>query len=69
MTSVTALRDETRDLLIRRPQNVSTQEIADAIGVSTAWLNMFARGKIANPGVVTIETLNRYLKKVMKVTR
>lgn len=66
MPEITTLRDETRELLLNRPQTLKTSTIADDLRVSVAWLNAFARGNIENPGVVTIETLNAYLKKATK---
>lgn len=69
MNEVTTLRDSTRQLLIDRPQSLSTSKIAHDIGVSTAWLTAFARGTIENPGVNTIETLNVYLKNLAKKVR
>lgn len=66
MQEVTKLRDETRELLLNRPASLAVGTIADEIGVSKSWLNSFARGEIGNPGVVTIETLNAYLKKFAK---
>ncbi len=69
MTEVTTLRDSTRQLLVDRPQSLSTAKIAADIGVSTAWLNAFAAGKISDPGVVKIETLNVYLKNLTKKVR
>lgn len=69
MAEVTTLRDETRELLLNRPASLSVGEIAEAIGVSKSWLNAFARGGIDNPGVVTIETLNAFLKKFSKAKK
>ncbi len=66
MAEVTKLRDETRELLLNRPASIDVGTIAEAIGVSKSWVNSFARGDIPNPGVVTIETLNVYLKKFAK---
>lgn len=66
MPEITTLRDETRELLLNRPASLSVGDIADAIKVSKSWLNAFARGDIPNPGVVTVETLNAYLKKCAK---
>lgn len=66
MPEITTLRDETRELLLNRPQTLKSSTIADDLSVSVAWLNAFARGNIENPGVVTIETLNAYLKKAIK---
>lgn len=64
MKEITSLRDATRELLINRPASISPAEVAKAIGVSTSWVNSFARGDISNPGVVTIETLNAFLKNL-----
>lgn len=58
----TALRDETRELLINRPASLPIATIAADLDISEAWLNTFRRGKIENPGVVTICALNAYLK-------
>lgn len=69
MTEVTSLRDETRALLLNRPASVTVGEIAEAIGISKSWLNAFGRGDIQNPGVVTIETLNAFLKKISKAKK
>lgn len=66
MPEITTLRDETRELLLNRPATMTVAVIAEALGISKAWINAFARGDIANPGVVTIETLNAFLKKATK---
>ena len=56
------MRDETRTLLIDRPRSLTYERIALDCGTSVRWLQAFAAGKIDNPGVVTVETLNTYLK-------
>ena len=61
MIEVTTLRDNTRTLLLNRPASLSTAEIAAEIRVSSAWINAFAKGKIKNPGVVTVESLFVFL--------
>lgn len=66
MTNVTNLRDRTRLALNNRPASLPLCEIAVAIRVSESWLRLFSRGKIENPGVVTIETLNEFLKNYKK---
>jgi hypothetical protein len=55
-------RDSTRDLLNNRPASLSISKVAEACDVSEAWLRLFARGKIENPGVATVECLHTYLK-------
>jgi transcriptional regulator with XRE-family HTH domain len=64
MQQITNLRDETRKMLINRPEDVSLNYIADKLDVSATWLSAFARGIIKNPGVVTIETLYCFLKRI-----
>ena len=66
MAEPTALRDETRELLKNRPATLEMKTIAADLSVSVGWLNQFARGKIENPGVVTICALNAYLKNLAK---
>lgn len=63
---ITAFRDETILLLNNRPLSVSTKDIATYLGVTTQWVNQFAKGGINNPGVNTVETLNRFLKDKIK---
>lgn len=63
---VTRLLDETRALFLHRPASLSTSEIVRATGISQTWLSNFANGKTANPGVITVETLNVFLKKARK---
>lgn len=62
----TAWRDETRSLLINRPASLSMNTVCQSVGVSKSWLTAFARGEIENPGVVTVQALNTYLKKHLK---
>ena len=59
----THLREDTIKLFNERSRHLSADKIAEAIGVSVSWLNAFGRRSIANPGVITIETLNAYLKE------
>jgi predicted transcriptional regulator len=44
-------------------------EIARANDVSYSWITKLAQGKIPNPGVLTIERLNSYLRAQSKKTR
>lgn len=64
MPKITTLRDETRTLLANRPASLSLDEVAESTGLTASWLSMFLRGKIPNPGVNYIETLNVYLKNL-----
>ena len=66
MAEPTALRDETRELLKNRPATLEMKTIAADLSVSVGGLNQFARGKIENPGVLTICALNAYLKNLTK---
>ena len=54
-------RDSTRDLLNNRPASLTIAKIAEDCDVSEGWLRLFARGKIENPGVATVECLHKYL--------
>jgi len=66
MANETSWRDSTRDLLNERPASLTIDKIAEDLGYSSAWLRMFARGKIDDPGVCKIQTLNVYLKNYKK---
>lgn len=66
MQKITTLRDETRELLLNRPATLKIQDISEALDVSSSWLNTFARGALADPGVVKIQTLNAYLRNIAK---
>jgi len=66
MAEPTKLRDETRELLQTRPATLEMKTIAADLGVSVGWLNQFSRGKIPNPGVVTICALHTYLTNFKK---
>jgi excinuclease UvrABC nuclease subunit len=61
-----SMRDEALDLLKQymegKPVEKTFATIANEIEVSISWLNHFIKGKINNPGVITIETLVEYLK-------
>lgn len=57
------LRNETRELLITRPLTLTMSKISEETGISKSWLATFSRGDIENPGVVTIQILNAYLKR------
>lgn len=63
MPPVTSLRDETIALYTHRSASLKAATVAEVLGVSVAWLHKFAKREIANPGVVTVETLNRFLKE------
>ncbi|OHD25426.1 MAG: hypothetical protein A2Y38_12760 [Spirochaetes bacterium GWB1_59_5] len=66
MASEQSWRDIARNLLNERPASLKMETIAKDIGVSSAWLRMFARGEINNPGVMTIQELTVYLKNYKK---
>ena len=66
MKEITTLRDETIQLLNVRPVNLTTRIIAKEINTTPRWVNLFIKGEIRNPGVVTIETLNAFLKQEIK---
>lgn len=69
MHITTKLRDETRGLLKNRPASLTNTKIAEDLNISIDWLTKFRDGKIENPGVVTIESLNVYLKNYISKVR
>ena len=66
MEQITTFRDETRELLIKRPNHLSSKYVAEKIGKTPQWVNRFARGDELNPGIIVIETLNAFLKQEIK---
>jgi len=59
-------RDQVREQLNNRPATLKIEDLAEAINVSETWLRLFARGKIPNPGVMTVEALSKYLTNYNK---
>jgi hypothetical protein len=49
-----------------KPLDKTLAEVAKEINVSISWLKLMAKGKIDNPGTVTIETLIEFLKNYNK---
>lgn len=66
MEKITTLRDETIELLRARPAHITSKKIAELLGVNRKWLNLLVSGKIDDPGVNKIQTLNSYLKSEIK---
>ncbi len=62
MTDKPTLLEETRTLLNNRPVSLKTATIAEAVGMSSAWVNYVANGAIDNPGFKTLLKLNEFLK-------
>jgi GTP-sensing pleiotropic transcriptional regulator CodY len=62
MTKLISWRDETISLLKNRPASLTTQTIADELGLTKSWVNLMAAGKIENPGVIHVQKLNEFLK-------
>lgn len=62
MAPVTSFRDTVIAMYNARPAYIKAKEVAAAIGKTPAWLSLFSNGKIPNPGIVTVETLHKYLK-------
>lgn len=56
------LLQRTIDLYSNAPRSLKAKTIAEATGLSEAWLSRFGRGMIANPGVVQVQILHDYLK-------
>lgn len=62
MIKFVSLKEETLELLQNRPASLKIAKISKDLKISVAWLNLFNRGAIENPGILTIEKLNRYIK-------
>lgn len=59
----TYFRDSTLDMLQNRPATLKLKKIAEDTGIPEGWLKIFAQGRIADPSVNRIETLNNYMTK------
>lgn len=57
----TKLRDATMRHLLNRPRTLEFKKIAEDTGLNKFWLESFAKGMIAHPSVVRVETLYEYL--------
>lgn len=58
-----SLRDEAIALYVGRPAYIKPSEVAEAIGRTSEWLRLFSKGKLADPGVVTVEKLVAYINE------
>lgn len=61
MQGTETLLEATHRLLATVPRTVTDTEISQGCGVSISWLCMFKKGKIKNPGIVTVQALHDYL--------
>ncbi len=59
-------RDQVREKFNKRPISAKIEDLAVELGVSESWLRMFGRGKIDNPGIMTVEKLSKLLDKLNK---
>ena len=62
------LLKETKRLIDRHtdeffPNRISNAELCKKVGVQYGWFMTFRRGKIPNPGVVSIQALYDYLSR------
>lgn len=55
------LLQRTIELYQNAPRSLKAKTIAERTGLSEAWISRFGRGKIANPGVVQVQTLYDFL--------
>ncbi|QJD54416.1 hypothetical protein P9A28_gp30 [Sphingomonas phage Eidolon] len=51
----------TLDLVKNAPRGITYTMMAEAIGVSVAWVSRFAANNIADPGVNRVQALHDYL--------
>lgn len=56
-----SLRDDAIAAYIGRPAYIKPHEVAQAIGRTTEWLRLLSKGKLPDPGVVTVEKLIAYI--------
>jgi lambda repressor-like predicted transcriptional regulator len=54
----------TLSLVKSAPRNVTYTMMAEAIGVSVAWVSRFADDKIPDPGVKRVQRLHDYLANI-----
>lgn len=59
-------RDQVRQQFNNRPASATVEALAVELGVSESWLRLFGRGKIDNPGIMTVEKLSKLLDKLNK---
>lgn len=55
------LLSRTQQLVSDAPRRITYTMMAEAIGVSVAWISRFAGNKIEDPGVKTVQRLHDYL--------
>lgn len=60
------LLKETRALMKSRSHTTTISRISEDTTLDKNWLYSFENGKCEDPGVARVETLNNYLKKVLK---
>lgn len=64
MTTTTTSADllsRTQQLVSTAPRKITYTMMAEAVGVSIAWISRFANDKIEDPGVKTVQRLHDYL--------
>lgn len=61
------LLEETKHLLINRPNSLTFKELGRECGVSPHWLSQLSLGKVENPGFATLERVNAALKQRLAV--
>lgn len=60
-TNTPSLRDHAMSLYTNRPAYIKVNEISEAIKRTPEWLRLFSKGRIANPGIASIENLIAYI--------
>ena len=62
--------EETRTLLANRPSRIRLRVIAEACGVSIAWLSLLQTGKLHDAPITRVQCVNKWLKEnaVINVT-
>ena len=58
------LLKRTQELVLNAPRRVSYEMMAAEAQCSSKWISLLAKGKLSNPGIVTVQRLHDYLANI-----
>ncbi|QJD54473.1 hypothetical protein P9A30_gp31 [Sphingomonas phage Lucius] len=58
------LLKRTQELVLNAPRSISYAEMGRQIEASAKWVSLLAKGKLENPGIVTVQRLHDYLANI-----
>lgn len=58
------LLKRTQELVLSAPRHISYAEMGRQIEASAKWVSLLAKGKLENPGIVTVQRLHDYLANI-----